>query len=124
MTLWTVLGVSIFGGLGAMARSLQDTLVKARFGSQHPWGTVTVNVVGSFLLGLIVGLTMSAGDPGYWTIVLGAGFCGGYTTFSTAMFEAAALLRAARWRAAAMNVVGTLIATLVAAGLGLWLALL
>ncbi|MFZ2510915.1 MAG: fluoride efflux transporter CrcB [Gordonia sp. (in: high G+C Gram-positive bacteria)] len=122
MNLLTVLGVSAFGGLGALVRSVQDTVVKARFGSEYPWGTMTINIVGSFLLGLITGLAMLAGESEQWTIVLGAGFCGGYTTFSTAMFETAVLLGEQRWRAALVNVVGTLAATLLAAGVGLWLA--
>lgn len=122
MNLVTVLGVSVFGGLGALTRSVQDTVVKARFGSEYPWGTMTINIAGGFLLGLITGLAMFAGESEQWRIVLGAGFCGGYTTFSTAMFEAAALLRERRWPAALVNLFGTLAATLLAAALGLWLA--
>lgn len=122
MNLVTVLGVSVFGGLGALTRSVQDTVVKARFGSEYPWGTMTINIAGGFLLGLITGLAMFAGESEQWRIVLGAGFCGGYTTFSTAMFEAAVLLREHRWRAAIVNLFGTLVATLLAVALGVWLA--
>ncbi|GAC57063.1 protein CrcB homolog [Gordonia hirsuta DSM 44140 = NBRC 16056] len=119
--LWIVLGISVFGGLGALARSVQDTLVKDRFGSEFPRGTMAINIGGSFLLGVITGMVVTAEEPGPWAVVVGAGFCGGYTTFSTAMFEAAVLLREQRWRAATASVVGTLGATVVAAGVGLWL---
>lgn len=121
MTLWTVLGVSLFGGLGAAARYAQDTLVKERLASAFPWGTLSINIAGSLLLGVITGLAIAGAEPETWRVVVGTGFCGGYTTFSTAMFETVALARAGRLGAAVWNVFGTLIATVAAACLGLWL---
>lgn len=122
MSVWVLAGVSVFGGLGALTRFAQDTLVKSRVASGFPWGTISINVVGSFLLGLITGMAMFAGAAEQWQIVLGSGFCGGYTTFSTAMFDAAALARARRWRDAVTGVLGTLVGAVVAASLGIWFA--
>mgnify|MGYP001041880048 CR=1 FL=1 len=124
MTVWVVAGVGLFGGLGALTRFVQDTLVKAHVSSGFPWGTVSINVIGSFLLGLITGLAMFAGEAEQWKIVVGSGFCAGYTTFSTAMFDAATLARAGRWRAAAVDVIGTLVLSVGAAALGIWVAAL
>lgn len=121
MTVWVVAGVGLFGGLGALTRFVQDTLVKAHVSSGFPWGTVSINVIGSFLLGLITGLAMFAGEAEQWKIVVGSGFCAGYTTFSTAMFEAVSLARAGRWRAALLDVIGTLVLAVLAVGLGIWL---
>ena len=125
MTWWLVGGVGLFGGIGAVARYLQDTAITKRTAeSAFPWGTLSVNVAGSLLLGLITGLVIFDGRPEEWKVLLGVGFCGGYTTFSTAMFETASLIRLGRWRAAVANLFGTVVATTLAAGLGLAIAAL
>ena len=121
MTLWMTVGVAVFGGLGAVARFMQDTVVKARVAAGFPWGTFSINVLGSLLLGLVTGLVVFGGEPAGWRTVIGVGFCGGYTTFSTAMFETVALARDARLRAASVNLFGTFVATVGVAALGLWL---
>lgn len=122
MNFWVVLGVGVFGGLGALTRFVQDTLVRSRMPSGFPWGTVSINVAGSFLLGLITGLAVFDGESEQWKIVLASGFCAGYTTFSTAMFDVAELARAGRWRDAALDLFGTLILSVLAAALGVWAA--
>ena len=71
----TPLLVALGAGLGAPLRfALASALDEERF----PWGTLLVNVVGSFLLGLFV----EAGATGHWLALLGTGFCGGFTTYS------------------------------------------
>ena len=77
--------VALAGGLGAVVRFLLDTWIGRRSqDSPVPLGTMVINVTGSFLLGLLIGWWMfRTGDPG-WRLVLGTGFLGGYTTFSTA----------------------------------------
>lgn len=132
MSAWVMAGISVFGGLGALARFIQDTLVKSALRdvgwascglrSGFPWGTVSVNVVGSFLLGGITGLAAFAGEPEHWKIVLSAGFCAGYTTFSTAMFDVVAFARDGRWREGLVNLIGTVVLALAAAALGFWVA--
>ncbi|MFT3715188.1 MAG: fluoride efflux transporter CrcB [Gordonia sp. (in: high G+C Gram-positive bacteria)] len=121
MSLWLTLGVGVFGGLGAIARFTQDTVVKSKVTSAFPWGTFTINVIGSLILGLITGLVVFGGHADAWRVLLGIGFCGGYTTFSTAMFETAALIRTGRVRTATLNLFVPVLASTAAAALGLFL---
>jgi CrcB protein len=115
-----VLAMSLAGGLGAVARFALDGLVVARAGRRFPYGTLLINISGSLLLGVLTGLTLAHGAPTALRTVAGAGFCGGYTTFSTASFETVRLLQERRWAAALANAAGTLVLTLLAAALGLW----
>lgn len=119
--LGTALLVAAAGGLGATARFAVDGAARARWTTAFPWSTVAINVTGSLLLGLLTGLLTADGAPGLVRTVLGAGFCGGYTTFSTASVETVRLLRLRRYAAAAGNAVGSLVLTVAAGGLGLWL---
>ena len=116
------LSVTVAGSLGAVARFVVDAEVRGRTGKPTPWGTVTVNVTGSLLLGFLVGLVMFHGAPNALKLIAGTGFCGGYTTFSTASFETVRLARQGRYPAALMSSLGTLALTVAAGGFGLWLA--
>jgi CrcB protein len=118
-----VLWVALAGGVGAVARFVLDGLVRSRVASWFPVGTVVVNVTGSFVLGLVTGLALAHVVPDELRLVVGTGFCGGYTTFSTASFETVRLVEQRRVGAALVNGVGTLVVTVCVAGLGLWLGL-
>jgi CrcB protein len=85
----TFLFVALAGGLGAVGRWLVDLLCAARFGRALPWGTITVNVVGSCLAGALAGATLASHLGATWTTVLAVGGCGGFTTFSAASFDVA-----------------------------------
>ena len=119
-----VLVLGVAGGLGSVARFLLDGALRARVSSTVPAGTMTVNISGSFLLGLLTGLVLAAALPPAWTLVGGTGFLGGYTTFSTASSETVRLLQAGRVRPAVLSGAGTAAAALAAAGAGLWIGLL
>ncbi len=102
-----LLGVALGAGLGAMCRAAVDRGMVLRWGATRlPYATLAVNVVGSLLLGLV--LAWSAAPPrgvdtesvATWTLVLGTGFCGGLTTFSTFTVESYLLIREGRPRAA------------------------
>jgi len=121
MTALLVLAVAAAGGVGAVARLVLDGLLRARVRIAYPLGTTVINVTGSFLLGLVTGLALAHGLPAEWRAVLGTGFLGGYTTFSTASYETVRLAQQRRYRAAFVNGVGMLVLALAAAGLGLWL---
>ncbi|HEU4658456.1 MAG TPA: fluoride efflux transporter CrcB [Capillimicrobium sp.] len=83
----TWVGAAVLGALGALARFHVDAAVSARLATRFPLGTFVVNLSGSFALGVLVGL-----EPGDDVLfVLGTGFTGGYTTFSTWMVESARL---------------------------------
>lgn len=113
--------VALAGGLGAAARFALDGLVSARTDGSLPWGTITVNLTGSFVLGLVTGLAGRHLLPEDVATVLGAGFLGGYTTFSTASLETVRLLQEGRTTAGVLVGAGTLVTTAALAGLGLWL---
>jgi CrcB protein len=76
-------GVACFGALGAVARFRLDSAVSARFPGDFPLGTLVVNLTGSFALGMLVGASVAHRVA----FLLGTGFMGGYTTFSTWMVE-------------------------------------
>jgi CrcB protein len=120
----TVVWIALAGGLGALARFRLDGWVRPRVGSAFPTGTVVVNVTGSFVLGVVTGLTLAHAVPDDLRLVLGAGFCGGYTTFSAASLETVRLVEQRRVGLALLNGVGTLVVTVCLAALGVWLGLL
>jgi len=114
----TVLLVLLGGAIGAPTRYLTDVLVQSRHDSVLPWGTITINVAGSFVLGLVAGLTSVSTAPAWVLTLVGTGFCGALTTFSTFSFETVRLAEARRWGAAIGNVVISLALGLVAVALG------
>jgi CrcB protein len=116
-----VLAVAAAGGIGAVARLVLDGALRSRIAINFPLGTTVINVTGSFLLGLVTGLALAHGLPAEWRAILGTGFLGGYTTFSTASYETVRLAQQRRYRAALVNGFGMLVLALAAAGLGLWL---
>lgn len=121
MTLPLFVLLALAGGLGAAARLLLDGIIRARTHGAMPWGTITINLTGSLLLGALTGLTVSNVLPEAWHLVIGSGFLGGYTTFSTASFETVRLLQERTWAIGLLNGLGTLVVAVGAAGLGLWL---
>lgn len=117
-----VLWVSLAGSAGAVARFVLDGMIRSRRSSEFPWATVAVNMIGSLLLGILAGLVLFHGAPASVQVIVGIGFCGGYTTFSTASFETVRLIQRQRYRAAAANAFGTLALTVLAGAAGLALA--
>jgi CrcB protein len=113
---------ALAGGLGAVVRFLVDGLVDslARRASV-PVGTVVINVSGSLLLGLVTGWWAAHTGDQSLRLMLGTGFLGGYTTFSTASVEAARLALSGRAWAAAAQAAGMLVLSVTAAALGMWL---
>jgi len=109
----TVLLVLLGGALGAPARYLTDQAVQRRHGTVFPWGTWTVNVVGSFVLGIVV-----ATGPAWLVTFAGTGFCGALTTYSTFGYETVRLTEEGETGTAVGYVVGSLAAGLAAAALG------
>lgn len=99
MTTVHLLGVALGAGLGAVCRAATDRTVTARVGpTLLPWATLAVNVVGSLLLGFV--LAWPWGAPDTFRVVLGTGFAGGLTTFSTFSVESFQLIREGRPRGA------------------------
>ncbi|GAA2057195.1 fluoride efflux transporter CrcB [Williamsia deligens] len=114
--------VFLAGALGSVTRFVVDSEVKARLAPRFPWATVGINISGSFVLGVLAGAVLFHAASPDWQTVLGTGFCGGYTTFSTASVETVRLAQARRHAAALINLLGTLGLSVGACALGLVLA--
>lgn len=106
--------VAFAGGLGAALRLVTDGFVRSAVGDRLPWGTLLINVLGSLALGALLGSTRSQDAE----TIAGTGFLGGFTTFSTASFETAALALEHRWLPAIAYAVGMLVAAVTAATAG------
>lgn len=114
---WVMVG----GALGTGARFAISGLAAQRWGETFPWGTILINITGSFLISLFAGLV---GPNGRWLVgplgrqFLMYGICGGYTTFSSFSIQTLNLMRDGQRMLAAANVVGSVVACLVAVWLG------
>lgn len=117
----TVVLVLAGGALGAPLRYLTDLFVQGRHDSVIPWGTFSVNVVGSLLLGAIASAVAVSGLPNAVMTFAGTGLCGALTTFSTFGFETVRLLEEGSWMEAAGNAILSLVVGLGAVSLGWWL---
>jgi CrcB protein len=114
------LAVALGGALGTMGRYFVSGLVANAFGETFPWGTLIINITGSFIIGFFGTLT----DPEGRLIVGGmtrqfvmVGVCGGYTTFSSFSLQTLNLMRDGEWVPASGNVLGSVIFCLI----GVWL---
>lgn len=111
------------GAIGSGARHLTGRAMLSALGPNWPWGTLTVNIVGGFLMGLLVGTLASRaqGDGEIWRLLLGVGALGGFTTFSAFSLEIALMLQRGSWGAALAYVALSLIGAIgaVVAGLAL-----
>ncbi len=116
-----VLWLALAGSVGAVARFVVDGAIRTRWATTFPYGTLLINITGSALLGALTGLVMFHGSPAALTTIGGTGFCGGYTTFSTASFETIRLLQQQKRSAAVLNAAAHLLLTVTAAAFGLLL---
>jgi CrcB protein len=114
--------VAIGALVGAPARYLTDRAVQARHDSVFPWGTFAVNLVGTVVLGLVTGAVLAGAASAHWQLLVGTGFCGALTTYSTFSYETLRLVEGGARRYAAANVGLSLVGGLGAAYLGAELA--
>jgi CrcB protein len=114
MSSWVWGGVAVLGGVGAIGRFLLDAVIGGRLGRDFPFGTLTINVTGAFLLGLLTGLSAT----GNLLVLAGTATLGSYTTFSTWMLESHRLAEDAEGPSAVVNIVLSLALGVGAAALG------
>ena len=117
-----MLYIFIAGGFGALGRwGLSG--VAQRIGDSFPWGTLTVNIVGSLLLGFIMQLSLNTNIiPQEMRVAVTAGFLGAFTTFSTFSFETARYLEDGIWLTGLLNIAFNVLLCIAAALLGMFLA--
>jgi CrcB protein len=115
-------GLVVAGSIGAPTRFLLDGFVQDHTSGAFPWGTFAINMTGSIALGLLTGAALYHAFPTTPKIILGTGFCGAYTTFSTWTFETVRLLEEGALREACLNAVMSLLIGIGAAGAGLALS--
>jgi fluoride exporter len=118
----SVLLVLVGGAIGAPLRYLTDLFVQSRHDSVFPWGTFAVNVVGSLVLGATAGAVAAADGPAWVLTLVGTGFCGALTTFSTFGFETVRLVEDGSVLEAALNVGASLVVGMAACVAGWSLA--
>ena len=123
--MWSAFWIFVGGGLGSVARWGVSGLVANRVGETFPWGTLLINVSGSFVIGLFATVT---GPEGRWMAPVSfrqffmLGICGGYTTFSSFSLQTLSLAEDGQWFKAGANAVLSLVLCLVGVWLGLLLA--
>ena len=121
----TYLWVGIGGAIGSIARYWLSVVMTALTGPQFPWGTILINVLGSFIIGFFGTLTAHDGRmsvPTDLRIFVMTGICGGFTTFSAFSLQTFDLAHDGRWFNAAANVLLSVVACLVAVTLGFFAA--
>ncbi len=119
-TAWIALG----GALGSVARYWLAVWASPVSGSL-PWGTIGINVAGSFLIGFFGTLTLEGGRhpaPEWVRLFVMVGFCGGFTTFSSFSLQTLDLLRGGAWDRALLNVAASVLLCLASVGAGYALA--
>jgi len=117
------LWVAIGGALGSVSRFWLSGFVAERYGETFPWGTIVINVTGSFVIGIVAALSVPEGrldfqSRAFATQFLMYGICGGYTTFSSFSLQTLNLLRAREWLYAGGNVILSVALCMIAVWLG------
>lgn len=114
--------VMIGGALGAGARHLAGRAVQQHMGSAFPWGTLSVNVIGSLLMGLLIGyIARGEQDGEQLRLLLGVGVLGGFTTFSAFSLEVVQLLQRGDWASGLGYILISVIGSVAAVAIGLTL---
>ena len=115
MPLQMYLAVAAGGAIGTVARFFVSGVVANAFGQTFPWGTLIINVTGSFLIGAFVGLFATKWDlPQVARVFLTVGICGGYTTFSTFSLDAWYLIERGQTAASTAYMLGSVVLSVAA----------
>jgi CrcB protein len=119
--IWSYLWIAIGSAIGGVLRFLCSGLIAERIGEVFPWGTLAVNVAGSFVIGFFFTLTgpdgrLLVGAPARQFVMIG--LCGGFTTFSSFSLQTLNLARDGDWLRASTNIVGSVVLCLAAVWLG------
>lgn len=111
--------VAAGGAIGSVFRYITSLVVVAK---KFPLATFTVNMVGSFLIGLLMGYLSKHVNQQNWQLLLVTGFCGGFTTFSAFSWDIVLLLQQQRYTTATIYIIGTITVGILLTILGYWIA--
>ncbi|WP_111719677.1 CrcB family protein [Homoserinimonas sp. OAct 916] len=123
MTPLLFIAAAVAGGIGVGCRFFIDGVLRGLRVHTFPLETGVINITGSLLLGFLTGIALVGTLPDEWLFVIGTGFLGGFTTFSTATFETVRLFQEERAAAALVHGLGMMVLAILAAGLGFWFAI-
>jgi len=116
-----LIAVALGGAFGSVARHLVAERITQVYGAQFPWGILTVNVVGSFVMGLLVeAMALRLVLSPEWRAFLTVGILGGFTTFSSFSLDVAALIERGEFGPAAVYVAASVLLSVGALFAGLW----
>lgn len=101
--------VLLGGAIGAVMRYGLGAWVQGQMGPGFPWSTFLINISGSFLIGIVLRLSLEGALSPEWRLFLAVGVLGGYTTFSTFSWETLALVQQGEWAKAFLYVVGSVV---------------
>ena len=114
--------VALGGMVGSVARFVTGKLVQNHVAGNFPWGTFAVNVTGSLLMGVFLGLAAKQQNPENWRLLLATGFCGGFTTFSAMSNEGFHLLKQQQYTIFAIYFAASLVLGLAAVAGGYFIS--
>ena len=115
-----IIYITVAGGMGALGRYYMTGLVHQLLGHGFPYGTLVVNLVGSFLIGLVMQISMSTDlVPRSLRLAFTLGFLGAFTTFSTFSYETLGYLEDSLWLMAGINILTNVVSGIIAAFIGM-----
>ena len=120
--MYNLLLVVVGGGIGAGIRHLTNIGALRLFGPTYPWGTMVINIVGSFAMGLFIATLMRRGGSNELRLFVATGIFGGFTTFSAFSLDFATLWERGATLPALGYALASVVGAIIALFLGLWLA--
>lgn len=118
MNIKEILAIGCGGFIGAISRYFVSGWLQNIMKKPFPYGTMGVNILGSLILGILMGITLNANVSPYWKLSIGIGFLGAFTTFSTFSYETMMLMRAGAVFEVFMNIAASIILGLIAVFIG------
>ncbi|MCD6359104.1 MAG: fluoride efflux transporter CrcB [Dehalococcoidia bacterium] len=114
-----IIYITVAGGLGVLGRYYMVGIVHRLLGTGFPYGTLVVNLLGSFLIGFVMQVSMSTDlVPRALRLALTLGFLGAFTTFSTFSYETFSYLEDGNWLMAGVNILANVVPCIIAVFLG------
>ena len=116
-----LLAIGLGSGIGGILRYLVSLMMTSK-SSGFPLGTLTVNIIGSLLIGIVYGYAAKGLLPDEWKLFLAVGILGGFTTFSSFSYETVNMIRNQQMMYALIYVTLSVLAGIAATGIGLWMS--